>query len=292
MQSKGRALGEDHGLLTSTVMSLSAASLLLIGLTAAIGVAAEQGPAYYFASLGLAGLIAIFVFAFLPERLPNDRFGPANFVTLLRGFFVCVLAGAIGMGPVSDAVAWSLFTIAAVSLLLDGLDGPLARRRGEATAFGARFDMEVDSLFILVLALLVFDLGKAGAWVLLAGGLRYIFVAAGLVWPWLMASLPDSRRRKAVFALQALALVAATAPLVPADTAGPLVGAGLLALSVSFAKDILWLHRSRAKGECGRELPVARRSARSAPRSMAHSTSNLRPSRRALTGPPQDEVDL
>jgi phosphatidylglycerophosphate synthase len=40
-------------------------------------------------------------------------------------------------------------------LALDGLDGWLARRFGLASAYGARFDMEVDGFLILVLALLV-----------------------------------------------------------------------------------------------------------------------------------------
>ena len=37
---------------------------------------------------------------------------------------------------------------------LDGVDGWLARRSGIASAFGARFDMEIDALLILVLAVL------------------------------------------------------------------------------------------------------------------------------------------
>ena len=44
---------------------------------------------------------------------------------------------------------------------LDGVDGWLARRRGMSSAFGARFDMEIDALLVQVLAILVWRYGKA-----------------------------------------------------------------------------------------------------------------------------------
>ena len=63
--------------------------------------------------------------------------------------------------------------------LLDGVDGWLARRHRIASAFGARFDMEIDALLILALSVLAWRHEKAGAWVVASGLLRYAFVAAG-----------------------------------------------------------------------------------------------------------------
>ena len=40
------------------------------------------------------------------------------------------------------------------------------------SGYGARFDMETDAAFILVLSILVWQHGKAGAWVLLCGLMR------------------------------------------------------------------------------------------------------------------------
>ena len=37
-------------------------------------------------------------------------------------------------------------------LILDGVDGRVARARGEVSAFGARFDMETDALLLLCLS--------------------------------------------------------------------------------------------------------------------------------------------
>ena len=234
--------------MTSTVVSLSAAAVLFGAAVATLGGLGGFGPSYYAASLGLAGLVALLVLAFLPERLPNDSFGPANFVTLTRAFLTCVLAGAIGAGPGTAATAWTICGLAAVVLLLDGVDGWLARARQETSAFGARFDMQSDSLYLLALSLLVYDLDKAGPWVLLAGLARYAFVAAAVVWPWLAADLPESSRRKRAFAFQAGLFVLCLAPAVPAWFSAPLAGVGVGALLASFALDVAWLARNRPKG--------------------------------------------
>jgi phosphatidylglycerophosphate synthase len=128
-------------------------------------------------------------------------------------------------------------------LALDGIDGWLARRQRLETAFGARFDMEVDALFILVLAALAVGLGKAGAWVLALGMMRYGFVAASLAWPWLAAPLPPSLRRKAVCVLQIAVLAALLAPPVAPPVSGALAAAAFAALAWSFAVDVRWLAR-------------------------------------------------
>ncbi len=234
--------------MTSTVVSMFAAALLLGAAVATLGGLGGFGPAYFAASLGLAGVVAVLVLAFLPERLPNDRFGPANFVTLTRAFLTCVLAGAIGAGPASAATVWTLCGLAVFALLLDGVDGWLARTRNETSAFGARFDMESDSLYLLALSLLIYDLDKAGPWVLLAGLARYAFVAAAFICPWLSAELPESRRRKGVFAFQAGLFVLCLAPAVPASVSAPLAAVGVCALLASFALDVVWLARQRPKG--------------------------------------------
>ena len=52
----------------------------------------------------------------------------------------------------------------AVALILDAVDGKVARRTGTASALGARFDMEVDAFLILVLSVYVADVaGRVGA---------------------------------------------------------------------------------------------------------------------------------
>jgi phosphatidylglycerophosphate synthase len=176
----------------------------------------------------------------------NPMFGAANAVTLARGVLALDLLALLGSPP-SAVLAWSIVAVALVALVLDGVDGRVARRRGETSAFGARFDMETDALLILVLAALAWSHGKAGAWILLAGALRYLFVAAGLVLPWLAASLPPSRRRQAVCVVQIASLILCLAPFLTPPASAAIAFTGLVALLGSFAADVAWLAR-RARG--------------------------------------------
>ena len=107
---------------------------------------------------------------YLPDHLPLKRVGPANQVPLSRLALTAMLGGLLGES--SPAIAWVAAAIAASILLLDGVDGWLARRGGWTSAFGARFDMETDALLILFMAALCWQLDKAGAWILLSGTLR------------------------------------------------------------------------------------------------------------------------
>lgn len=96
------------------------------------------------------------------------KFGSANQITLVRAVLVAGLASRVGQ-PATLPVAWSVLFIAIVAVLLDGVDGWVARRTGTVSAFGTRFDTETDAALILVLAILVWQYGKAGPWVLLSG---------------------------------------------------------------------------------------------------------------------------
>jgi phosphatidylglycerophosphate synthase len=177
---------------------------------------------------------------FLARHLRSASFGAANSVTLARAAVVVLLAAMLGTTP-APALGWALVGLGAAVVALDGVDGALARGRSEATEFGARFDMETDALSILVLAALVWQHGKAGAWILAAGLLRYAFVAASWVVPWLGAALPPSRRRQAVCVVQIVSLLGALVPLVVPPWSAALALAGLAALVYSFAVDVRWL---------------------------------------------------
>ncbi len=176
------------------------------------------------------------------EHLRTRSFGMANGVTLVRGALTVVLAALIGARG-GEALGWTVVGIAVIVAALDGVDGWLARRSNEATAFGARFDMEMDALLILVLAALLWQLDKAGVWILAAGLLRYAFVLASYPLPWMERALPPSRRRQVVCVLQIVSLIGALLPgaLPPWSSAAALVGLALLVWS--FAIDVVWLAR-------------------------------------------------
>jgi phosphatidylglycerophosphate synthase len=173
---------------------------------------------------------------------PFSRFGAANSVTLLRVACVAGVAGLIGEAP-DDRIAWLAVGVVAVVTALDGVDGCLARRDGQASQFGARFDMETDAAFILVLAVLTWQHGKAGAWVLGCGLMRYLFVAAGWVLPWMAAPLRSTIRGKSVAMGQFVGLSVALSPVVKTPSSDVVAALTLAALVWSFAVDIAWLKR-------------------------------------------------
>ena len=232
----------------------------LVGIASAIALlaivgAGRAGTAAAVAAAGVYTTVAALVLYGIAAPDAPRRFGSANIVTLLRAGIAALVTGlalealATGSGllaepgEIGDLWAWALPAGALLALVLDGIDGWVARRRQVATAFGARFDMEADALLVLGLSLAAFAAGRAGAWVLTAGALRYVFVAGGAVWPPLSAPLAPSLRRKAVCVGIGVALVVGLVPAVPASVAGLLAGAGVLAVIYSFAVDTVWLIR-------------------------------------------------
>ena len=201
-------------------------------------------PLVGMAVLALAGAL---VMARLGRFHPHARFGLANGITLLRAGGAAVLA-ALALEPAllgDAAAAWAAVAGVAGLLVLDGLDGIAARRQRLASAFGARFDMEVDAGLILALAAIAFGLGKAGPWILGLGLLRYLFVIAGMVVPGLAAPLPPSRRRSAVCVLQVVTLGLMLVPQVEPPLSAALAAVAFAALLASFAIDTAWLVRRR-----------------------------------------------
>jgi len=170
-------------------------------------------------------------------------FGWANRITLIRAAAVMLLAGA-GMFPAFLAAnVYAFAALAVVCLLLDGVDGWVARRTGCSGAFGARFDMELDAFFLLVLSVVLVALDKAGLWVLAIGLARYLFVIAQACLPMLRRPLPPSRLRKIACVWQGATLMVCLLPAVSATVASSALVIALALLMLSFGRDIAWLVR-------------------------------------------------
>ena len=220
------------------------AVLLLLTCIALIITQTFKMPMGYVAQSLTAFIGQLLILAqFLPQHQPLTCFGAANTVTLLRAGITALFAGLMGKPALTPALAWIMTALAIAALILDGLDGWLARRHGTQSLFGARFDMEVDAFFILILTVLVWQSGKAGVWVILSGALRYGFVLLGYALPWLNQPLPPRRRRQTVCVIQTVVLVLClTPPLIPPKST-VLAAAALGLLALSFAVDIAWLWR-------------------------------------------------
>jgi phosphatidylglycerophosphate synthase len=232
------------------VRDLVAVAALVVLLAAVLGTAGGLGLDHTLKALLGCVAGACLVWRGLGSH-PHPRFGPANRVTLLRLGMAALLAALVGEAlprpPLASmsVAAWWLVTVATATALLDAVDGALARRSGLASAFGARFDMETDAVFTLVLCTLVLQAGQAGPWILASGLMRYAFVAAARPWPWLAGALPPSRRRQTVCVVQITTLIVCLGPIVPPPLAAGLAALSLALLTLSFAIDVRTLARQR-----------------------------------------------
>jgi phosphatidylglycerophosphate synthase len=227
------------------LLALAAGLLVTIAVLAATAGVSGAGASYWITAVALYLAGAALIAGRIGASHPFEEFGPANQVTLVRLTLLASVAGLIGEPPTSQA-AWMAIAASIVSAALDGVDGALARRRRQVSPFGARFDMETDAMLILVLSLLVWRHDKAGAWVLWCGLMRYVFVAAGWVLPWVAAPLRSTARGKTVAVLQVVGLTAALAPVVPAPVSGAIAAVTLALLVWSFAIDVAFLWRQAA----------------------------------------------
>jgi phosphatidylglycerophosphate synthase len=165
----------------------------------------------------------------------HRRVGIANGITWAR----CAIVGAVValvVAPAGPQATGYLIVAAVVALLLDGVDGRVARSTGTTSAFGSRFDMEVDAS--LVLALSVSATPRVGPWVLLIGAARYLLLVATVLVPALARPTPPRLWRKVVAVGQGVALTAVCARVLaqPVDEAIAVVAA--VALAWSFATQV------------------------------------------------------
>jgi phosphatidylglycerophosphate synthase len=224
---------------TGPVIGLIVQIVLLAGLAWTVGL----GGAGWLAGAAYGVVMCVALTRGLRRSGPGDL-RPADRVTLTRG----VLVGGVAALTVDSfgrpAPVGVMVVLTVVALALDAVDGYVARRTGTASTLGARFDMEVDAFLILVLSLHVAP--AAGGWVLTMGAMRYAFVAASWVLPWMGGSLPPRFWRKVVAAAQGIVLAAAMARVLPGSVTAVVLAASLALLVESFGRDVGWLWRHRA----------------------------------------------
>lgn len=251
-------LGPDRQRAAAVMAQIVMAQIAVLGvLSATLGL----GVVGWIAGLGYAGGLWLLL-TLAVRRHAVTTLGPAGLVTCARGVLIgavtALVAGGLvhgrAPGPHSGRVeVVVLVVLATVALVLDAVDGRVARRTGTSTALGARFDMELDAWLIGVLSVHV--AGLLGVWVLAIGGMRYAFVAVASVVPWMRSGVPARNSARVVAALQGVALVTVSAAVLPRPVAITLVAVALAILTWSFSCDVMWLWRAREKGT-GRITPA------------------------------------
>ncbi|HKE66262.1 MAG TPA: CDP-alcohol phosphatidyltransferase family protein, partial [Micromonosporaceae bacterium] len=169
---------------------------------------------------------------------------PADWITLVRALLTAGVAALVADSFVRPAHVTTLIVIAGIAIALDAVDGQVARRTGTATALGARFDGEVDAFLILVLSVAVSR--DLGGWVIAIGAMRYAFLVAAWLVPWMAAPLPPRYWGKVVAAVQAIVLTVVASGALPRLLSIVAVGLALVLLVESFGHNVVWLYRNGA----------------------------------------------
>jgi phosphatidylglycerophosphate synthase len=133
--------------------------------------------------------------------------------------------------------------IAGIGLLilgLDGLDGLIARTRGEISTFGEYFDKETDAFFLHVWIIIALMKSLLWPWTVLLGLLRYLFV----VYLFVLGEREKQERRfkfgRYIFVYVICTLLLVFLPL-PWLYKPAMIIASILLL-YSFGRDLIWIH--------------------------------------------------
>ena len=218
--------------------ALAALATLLVVLAASVGLTLPGWLVGLLCGVVLAACVRLGL-----RRSGSTTLGPADLVTLVRATLACGVAALVADSFLTQPAVAAVVVLSTLALVLDVVDGWVARRTRTSTAFGARFDGEVDAFLILVLS--VYVSRSAGAWVLGLGLARYVFAVAGWTWAWMRRPLPDRYWRKVTAAFQGVVLTVAAAGVVAPWAMTAVLLFAVLLLAESFGRDVLWLWTRR-----------------------------------------------
>jgi len=199
--------------------------------------------------------VGVGVVAFLRYHTPDNRsttgatrgrlrqsLGVANAVTLVRGLAYAAAAGFLLVPPTAATVAWLPALLYGSGVLLDAIDGVIARRVGRPTRLGERLDMGYDTLGFVVAPAVAVAWGLLPRIYLSLAAARYVY-RAGL---WLdrrrgrqIRALPPSRFRRPLATWQMGFLTVALLPAVPRGLTHAVAPLALAPSLLVFARDYL-----------------------------------------------------
>ncbi len=179
------------------------------------------------------------------RRVPGVRWhhllGLANALTLLRGGLYAIVAGFVVVPPDTD-LAWVPAACYGLGVVLDRLDGVVARTVGTQTALGTRLDTAFDTFGFVVAPLVAVLWGRLPVWYLSLSAARYVYLA-GLYWRRVrdrpVFDRPDSDLGKYLAGMQMVFLTVALAPGTPVDLVWMVSPAVLAPSLVVFGRDFL-----------------------------------------------------
>ena len=180
-----------------------------------------------------------------PPRDPelHPTLGAANLVTMARAALTASLAGFLFLTPIMTAGAawdWLPGLVYLCVVVMDGVDGRVARTTGSVTCLGAHLDTQADALGLLLAGLLLVVSAKAPLPYLWVGGGYYVLQlairlrrAAGRP----VAPVPPRPDARWVAGCQMVFAALALTPVLKPEASQPAAWVMTLALGFSLGKD-------------------------------------------------------
>jgi phosphatidylglycerophosphate synthase len=235
-------MAEYEGKLGTVHVGLAVALIVQILMLMALAATVGLGGAGWVVGLACAVVLYTLIARSLAHG-GSQRLGPADWVTVARAALVVDVAALTADSFVNHVSVATLVSLATAALCLDYVDGRVARHTRTESRLGSALDGEVDAFLILTLSLYVAP--AVGWWVLAIGAARYAFLAAGWLFAWMRAPLPRRDWRKVVTAVQGIALVIASADVLPRTLTRFGLAVALALLAESFGRDVYWLWSHR-----------------------------------------------
>lgn len=190
---------------------------------------------------------ALGAFGYLFARIQGHRRW-ADIVTGVRVLLCVVLFPSYALDPRPD---WWKVAVATAIIVLDAVDGALARRQG-ATERGAVFDMESDAFYLVTMCGIAHVYLGVHPVVFVAGALRPLYVCTWAVLLLFIAprspNRKGSQRGRVIHLLLVIALIADLSPAIPLAARNVIAVVAAALISYSYAVDI-WATRAAAPAE-------------------------------------------
>lgn len=176
-----------------------------------------------------------------PARL-RPSLGIANAVTVFRGLLIAAVAGFLPLASPSTPGLWVPAVLYGTAVVLDFLDGSIARRFGQETRLGRRLDEATDTVGLFVAPTLAILFGQVPAWFLVVPLGKPAYLVS--LWIYRLAGnelrpLPDSAIRRPIAGLQMTVTALVLVPVVSPAVGTVVAVVAVVPFVVSFGRD--WL---------------------------------------------------
>ena len=180
-----------------------------------------------------------------------EIFSLASKITYFRlSISIIILIAAINSNVNSNIfdifyVGKIIIILSTVSLVMDGLDGFIARKYNLVSKFGEIIDQESDNFLMLVISISLYLNKDVGLYVFLIPLYRYTFLVSMKKYDWLQRTLPSSQFRKIACVLTIALMIMSQDVYFNYENTLFLVILSLFIITFSFSKDIIWLYRNK-----------------------------------------------